>query len=92
MAQFEENLKAFYSYVNNERLARERVDSLEDKVGNLCLDPEKVCVVLDVHFCAGIHQGEDHVFREKYGDVLGHFDVMHEDVLGLLLNIKVRKS
>ena len=44
--RIKENPKAFYTYVRNKRVVRERIGPLGDKGGELCLEPKEVGEIL----------------------------------------------
>ena len=49
--RIKENPKAFYSYVRNKRVVREKVGPLRDKSGELCFEP-KVGEILNEYFAS----------------------------------------
>ena len=45
--RIKENPMAFYTYIRNTRVARERVGPLKDKGGKLCVEPKEVGEILN---------------------------------------------
>ena len=93
--RIKENPKAFYSYVRNKRVVREKVGPLRDKSGELCLEPKEVGEILNEYFASVFTKERDVLtgsVSEVSVDPLEKISITREEVLGLLGNIKTDKS
>ena len=90
-SRIKENPQDFYPDIKSKRVARDRVGSLKDRGGNLCVEPEEMGEVLNEYFASVFTKGNKLVDDESgkgCADSLGHIEIKKE-VLGVLKNIKV---
>eukprot|EP00061_Rhincodon_typus_P001996 g16347.t1 len=80
-SRFKENPKAFYTLIRSKRVARERADTLKDRRGRLCVEPEEVDEILNEHFTSVLTKERDVEVRERCVNALGQVNIMKEDVL-----------
>ena len=93
-SRIKENPKAFYTYIKNKRVARERVGPLKDKGGNQCVEPKEMGEVLNEYFASVFIKEKDLVDDESGKGCVNsfsHVEIKKEEVLGFLRNIKVDK-
>jgi len=90
-SQVKENPKAFETYIKNKKITRERIGPLKDKGRKLCLEAENVGEILNEYFASVFTEQmnvEDSGICVELADMLGHFEIKKEVVLGLLKNIE----
>ena len=93
--QIKENPKAFYSYVRNKRMTRVMLGPVKDSSGNLCMESEEIGEAMNEYFSSVFTKERGHVFEDEsviQADRLEEVDVLREDVLAILKNLRVDKS
>eukprot|EP00061_Rhincodon_typus_P008863 g31857.t1 len=94
-SRVKENPKAFYRYIKNKRVTKEKVGPLKDKGGNLYLEAEDMGKILNENFASVFTQEKDMEYSEisvERANMLGHFVIKKQVVLDLLRSIKVDKA
>ena len=85
--RIKKNPKAFYTYVRNKRVVRERIGPLRDKGGELCLEPKEVGEILNEYFASVFTKERDTLIGSVSGgcvDLLEQISITREEVLGVL--------
>jgi len=96
------NPKSFYSYVRSKSKTKDKVGPLKDKSGQIVIDDEGMCTVLNEQFHSVFTQeincdvnqlpSISNEFKGDQNDVLSDIDITEELILNYLAKLKLNKA